>query len=67
MSRRAPRCPHCPDAPRAVPLVHGLPSPELFEAAERGEAVLGGCLVEPGPPAEEACPACGREVFPATA
>jgi hypothetical protein len=23
--------------------VYGLPSPELFEAAERGEIILGGC------------------------
>ena len=43
-----------------MPLVYGLPSPELFEAAERGEAVLGGCVVEPGPVARWACPACGH-------
>ena len=60
MSRRIPHCPDCPEAHRGVPLVYGLPSPELFEAAERGEAVLGGCVVEPGPVARWACPACGH-------
>ncbi|MGX5656598.1 hypothetical protein ACWKWC_17615 [Geodermatophilus nigrescens] len=67
MSRRAPRCPACPDSPRGVPLVVGLPSPEDLAAAERGEVVLGGCVLMPGPEAEWACPVCGRELFPAPA
>lgn len=35
------KCPTC----RAglTPIVYGLPGPELFEAAERGEIQLGGC------------------------
>lgn len=31
--------------PRLVPLVMGLPRPETIQRAERGEVVLGGCLV----------------------
>ena len=29
--------------------VYGLPSPELVEAAERGEVMLGGCVMFEGP------------------
>lgn len=54
----APTCPYCPDAPAAVPYVVGLPSVETFEAAERGEVVLAGCVLsEPMP--DWACPRCG--------
>jgi hypothetical protein len=60
MSRRAPRCPDCPGAPVGVPLIFGLPSVEAFEAAERGELVIGGCLMELGPTPRWACPQCRR-------
>ena len=58
MCRPAPRCPDCPGNPRGVPLVIGLPDAETFEAAERGEVVLGGCVLDPGPIPEWACPEC---------
>src|SRR4051812_39705026 len=58
MSRLAPRCPDCPGAPQGIPLVFGLPSFETFEAAERGEFVLGGCVMDPGPTPRWACPHC---------
>ena len=60
MSRRAPRCPDCTGAPLGVPLVYGLPSSEAFEAAERGQIVLAGCLMEPGLTPSWACPECQR-------
>lgn len=34
-----------PGPPRLVPLVYGLPSEEGFAMAERGEILLGGCIV----------------------
>ncbi|MEV0609192.1 hypothetical protein AB0I61_22735 [Polymorphospora rubra] len=37
-----PACPRCGQAGR--PVLIGLPSPEAFEAAERGLLVLGGCV-----------------------
>lgn len=37
-----------------MPILHGLPSFEAFEAADRGEVVLGGCLVTDDDP-EFAC------------
>jgi hypothetical protein len=38
----SPACPTCGAV--TVPIVVGLPSGELFEAADRGEVVLGGCV-----------------------
>jgi hypothetical protein len=60
MSRLAPRCPDCLEAPVGVPFVFGLPSVEMFEGAERGEFVLGGCVLAPGPTPRWACPQCER-------
>ena len=42
------RCLAC-QAP-VVPIAYGFPGPEMFEAAERGEIVLGGCTIEAGNP-----------------
>ena len=36
-------CPRC--GARAIPILRGLPSLEAFEAADRGEIALGGCVV----------------------
>ncbi|MGY1738144.1 hypothetical protein [Geodermatophilus sp. SYSU D00684] len=60
MTRRtAPSCPDCAGSPRAVPLVVGLPSAEAFDASDRGEVVLGGCLLTEGEPLpDRACPEC---------
>jgi hypothetical protein len=55
---RRPKCPDCPGAPTAVPLVFGLPDVETFEARDRGEVVLGGCMLKPGPQPRWACPEC---------
>jgi hypothetical protein len=50
----------CPDCGGAVlPVVFGFPGPELFEAAERGEILLGGCCMEGDGPVRE-CNGCGR-------
>ena len=52
-------CPRC-GAREAVPLVMGLPSAELFELADRGLVVLGGCLM--GPEEHDVhCRSCGHE------
>ena len=40
-------CPACHQR-TLVELVFGMPGPELFEAAEQGELVLGGCCITPG-------------------
>jgi hypothetical protein len=59
MSRRVPRCPHCAGTPTGVPVLFGLPDPSAVEAAERGEVVLGGCLMPETAPPRWACPQCG--------
>ena len=54
-------CPEFPGAPAAVELVCGLSSAEAFEAAERGEVVLAGCMPALGEPELRwACPRCQR-------
>ena len=50
-------CPSCGLRYDGVRLQFGLPSSEMFEAAERGEIMLGGCVV-----GENACWTCGRFV-----
>ena len=58
MTRRTTsKCPECGE--RAVrPILYGMPTPEAFEAAERGEFILGGCCISPGQ-ANKSCTACG--------
>lgn len=43
-----------------LPLVYGLPTPSTFEAAERGEVLLGGCVNWDDAPSER-CATCGAE------
>lgn len=44
-----PSCPRCGGL-SVVPIVYGYPAEETAEAAERGEIVLGGCIVWEGRP-----------------
>ena len=50
-------CPRC-DAKEVIPIVYGLPGPELMEDAEAGRVALGGCLVDASNP-NWRCRACG--------
>jgi hypothetical protein len=45
---------------KGVRIVYGLPSPELTEAAERGEVALGGCVIRDDGPNRQ-CHSCGNE------
>jgi len=47
------------DKSGVVPVVYGLPTPETFEKAQRGEAVLGGCTPSL---VGGVCPLCGWPV-----
>lgn len=53
------RCPRCGALP--TPIAYGYPSVEMFEAAERGEVLLGGCVVFEGQPTGR-CGGCGAAV-----
>jgi hypothetical protein len=44
-----PPCPACGSL-ESLPVEYGFPSLEMGEAAERGEIVLGGCLIGPESP-----------------
>lgn len=41
-----------------LPIAYGFPGPEMFEAAERGELVLGGCMRYDEQPSRR-CRDCG--------
>ena len=48
MARRRknpPVCPKCGFSDAVVPVGYGYPAPETMKAAERGEIILGGCVV----------------------
>jgi hypothetical protein len=59
--REAPSCPRC-GASESIPVLYGLPTHYAGEAAERGEVLLGGCMLgRPGGDPEWACGECGFE------
>lgn len=63
-------CPKC-KSDRTAPILYGYPSHEAFEAAERGEILLGGCeLIDSIPHEDYGCLECGyrwsKELLPAT-
>lgn len=52
-------CPHC-GSQRCVPVAYGLPGIDLQAEAERGDVILGGCVIWEGQP-DWACTVCGFE------
>jgi hypothetical protein len=66
---KKPACPKC-GSRRIVPIVRGMPTPEIEAARARGEVVLGGCMPwsteELGPAPTHACRDCYHE-FPVDA
>ncbi len=59
-TQRRTICPECRSAVR--PILFGMPSREMFAAADRGEVFLGGCCVPMISGATERC-ACGATSF----
>lgn len=56
--RRKPvKCRHC--GHKVLRIQYGYPSHEMMEASERGEILLGGCIVSEDSP-DYACPICGQ-------
>ena len=60
IQRKPRKCPHC--GGKVLRIQYGHPGPELFEAADRGEILLGGCILSPDSPdsPDYACPTCGQ-------
>jgi hypothetical protein len=57
------RCPAC-GLRGGVELAYGFPGPGMFEAAERGEIMLGGCVVGADEPVVWGCVLCRHEWGP---
>ena len=55
-------CPRCGAFAPMLPIVFGYPTPQTFEAADRGELALGGCVVMGEDPTHR-CSACSRDVI----
>jgi hypothetical protein len=53
------KCPKC-GANNSIPIIYGLPAPELFEKAEAKKVKLGGCCVEANSP-QFFCKECNNE------
>jgi hypothetical protein len=59
--KKKPTCPSCA-ATDLVPIVYGYPDSELFEAADRGEVAIGGCVVYGNDP-KWLCRVCGTRIL----
>lgn len=59
--KKPPRaCPRCGSPEKLIPIEYGYPGTELIEAAERGDVLLGGCVVDVSN-AEWHCSRCDLE------
>ena len=56
--RKPRKCPHC--GGKVVSIIYGEPSHELFEKADRGEVILGGCCISDLSP-DWQCVSCGHQ------
>jgi hypothetical protein len=59
MPKAKPKCPKC-QSEDVARILFGYPSPEMFEGADRGDIVLGGCCVEVDDP-DWHCKDCEHE------
>ena len=57
VTRKPRKCPHC--GGKVVSILYGEPSEEGFQMAERGEVVLGGCIIWESMP-DYQCLGCGH-------
>jgi hypothetical protein len=53
------RCPRC-HSDEVLPIVYGMPGPELTEESLAGRVALGGCMMWPEAP-DWRCVVCGHE------
>ena len=60
VNRKPCKCPKC--GGKVVKIVYGMPTPELYEQAERKEVVLGGCCINLDGNPQWACVEC-EQVF----
>lgn len=53
------RCPFC-GSDEVLPILYGLPGPEMMKEAEAGRIALGGCCIDPDYPTAR-CQKCSHE------
>jgi hypothetical protein len=58
---KPPKCPHC-GAKKVVDILYGYPSDEGFEKADKGELVIGGCIVSGDNPSWQ-CTTCNTPIY----
>ena len=46
MAQKRPNCPICGENDQVIPIIYGMPAPELFEKEEVGKVRLGGCIID---------------------
>ena len=54
--RLSGRCTQC--GGRMIPIVYGYPTPELWDDAEAGKVVIGGCVIYEGLSPSKVCREC---------
>ena len=59
---RTAKCPKCNRDDQVIPILFGMPGPEMIEAEQRGEIKLGGCCIS-GMEPEYYCKRCDYD-FP---
>ncbi|MCB2222133.1 MAG: hypothetical protein KQI35_17250 [Bacteroidetes bacterium] len=42
---RKKRCPVCNKTDQVIPIIYGFPDESLFIKADKGEVILGGCVI----------------------
>ena len=55
----SPRCPRC-NSDEVIPIVYGVPAPDIIEESRAGRVALGGNVAWPEAP-EWRCVVCGLE------
>ena len=56
-------CPKCGKPDKVVPIVFGLPTPDLCQQADEGKIAMGGCCMpmDGDPPRDYKCRDCNEE------
>jgi hypothetical protein len=60
LPQTTPPCPQCHSPAQVIPILYGLPASAAFDAAERDEIILGGCVIDRFSPMWH-CKACHED------
>jgi hypothetical protein len=54
-----PKCPKCKSSKAVIPIIYGMPPPDIEEKARKRKLVIGGCVFGEGVPTWH-CKACNH-------